>query len=141
MAHGIPLDDVDRWDWLIHLRQQALLELSKGPQGVAMTCSALKRKYRDVIRIASYDDSHIHVHFVYLRADEQLLLDRVHARKGHYFKDKMVHSQFESLEEPRVDEWDCLKVDVGGTLPEVQELALHAVKGAIAKVVSATHDS
>lgn len=133
MAAGIPLNDMDRWDWLILLRDQALSSLQRGEKGVVVTCSALKKKYRDVIRTARlYDeDSDANVHFIYLRADKQTLLARVRARTGHYMKDAMVESQFEALEEPDDAEVNQLKdveiVDVKGSLQEVTKLATAAV--------------
>ena len=133
MADGQPLTDADRWDWLISLREAAISTLKKdsSSSGVIVTCSALKRKYRDVIRIASYHGTRVRVHFVFLSASESLLMDRVRARKNHYMKDYMVHSQFESLETPQEDEVDILSVDAGGDSREVQELALVAVKKAL----------
>jgi gluconokinase len=140
MANGQPLTDADRWDWLILLREQALLTLSKPvspsttpPSGVIVTCSALKRKYRDVLRIAAYHRPDVAVHFVFLQATEALLMDRVRARQNHYMKDYMVHSQFQSLEAPQEDEMkgDVLGVDASGTSAEVQELALRAVREAM----------
>lgn len=137
MAAGHPLTDADRWDWLIHLREAAMPALSHPATNTAttpetsaviLTCSALKRKYRDVLRIASYNHPTILVHFLYLRADQELLLQRVHARQGHYMKDSMVKSQFESLEEPGQDEGDVVPVDVGGTKEEVQKTALEVVR-------------
>lgn len=139
MASGHPLTDEDRWDWLIMLRQRGLDELEHGKIGVVVTCSALKRKYRDVIRIASYNDEHILVHFIYLHADEEVLKKRVKARQGHYMKDDMVQSQFDSLEPPQSDERDTLVVDVSGSIQEVQETALKSVKDALAKLVKRTH--
>lgn len=133
MARGIPLTDADRWDWLVLLRQNAVERLtSAGSTGVVLTCSALKRKYRDVIRIAAYNDHDVEVHFVYLRADEEVLLQRVKARQGHYMKDTMVHSQFKSLEEPKEDETDCLVVEVNESLPAVQRDALRTVQHVLA---------
>ena len=64
---------------------------------------------------------------MFLKATEALLMDRVRARKNHYMKDYMVHSQFESLEVPMEDERDVLAVDASGTSREVQELALRTV--------------
>lgn len=130
MAKGIPLTDADRWDWLVLLRQNAVEQLTNAAStGVVLTCSALKRKYRDVIRVAAYFDHNVEVHFVYLRADEEVLLQRVKARQGHYMKDTMVHSQFKSLEEPKEDEMDCLFVDVNDrSLPAVQRDALRTVQ-------------
>ena len=132
MANGQPLTDADRWDWLILLREQALLTLAKqNTQGVIVTCSALKRKYRDVIRIASYHNQKVKVHFVFLQATEALLMDRVRLRKDHYMKDYMVRSQFQSLETPMEDETDVLSVDASGDSKEVQNLALTVVKQAM----------
>ena len=149
MAAGHPLTDADRWDWLILLREEALSTIlspptltstsSRGPDhhpatppaGVILTCSALKRKYRDVLRIASYHHPTIKVHFVFLQASEALLMDRVRARKGHYMKDYMVRSQFQSLEAPGKDEGDVMGVDASGTSEEVQKLAEEAVGKAI----------
>ncbi len=132
MAAGTPLTDADRWDWLVLLRQKAMERLSSGSSGVVLTCSALKRKYRDVIRIASYNDHDVLVHFVYLRADEEVLLQRVKARQGHYMKDSMVKSQFKSLEEPADEERDVLGVDVSRSLTEVQRIALSRVQQVLA---------
>lgn len=127
MADGKPLTDADRWDWLVLLREEALKAL-KSSDGVIVTCSALKRKYRDVMRIASYHHPEIKVHFVFLKASEAALMDRVRARQNHYMKDYMVRSQFESLETPTEDEDDVLAVDASGTSVEVQKLALAVVE-------------
>ncbi len=138
MSAGTPLNDEDRWDWLILLRDQALKALANGANGVVVTCSALKKKYRDVIRTARlYDeDPNANVHFVYLRTDKQTLIARVRARPGHFMKDAMVESQFAALEEP--DEAECKQlrdvevVDVTGTLQDVQNLASNAVDRVLA---------
>lgn len=136
MARGEPLTDADRWDWLILLRDEAIATLqtqthtnnTTSPSGVILTCSALKRKYRDILRIASLKHPSIHVHFVFLKASEALLMDRVRARKNHYMKDYMVRSQFESLEAPAEDETDVLGVEAGGSSVEVQRLAVGVVE-------------
>lgn len=62
--------------------------------------------------------------FVYLRADEELVLGRVSMREGHYMKSGMVHSQFVTLEEPENDEVDVVTVDVSGTKSDGQWSAL-----------------
>lgn len=135
MSHNIPLTDADRWDWLAALRQQSLAQLQPGdtkdtkdPNGVILTCSALKREYRDVIRGAGKADRSVSVHFLYLKADETTLLKRVRERKGHYMKDDMVKSQFNSLEEPMADEMDCSIIDVSGQPAEVQKRVIEIVK-------------
>ncbi|KAF4978512.1 hypothetical protein F66182_17348, partial [Fusarium sp. NRRL 66182] len=97
MANGIPLTDADRWDWLISLRDAAVDILTKPPSpetettaavdgttppptGVIMSCSALKLKYRDVIRVAEYYNPSLRIHFIYLKADEKTLMERVNER-------------------------------------------------------------
>ena len=96
---------------MILLRDQALKCLQEGVTGVVVTCSALKKKYRDVIRTAKlYDeDPNAAVHFIYLRASKETLLARVAARQNHYMKDAMVVSQLAALEEPDADEVQRLK--------------------------------
>ena len=141
MTSNQPLTDADRWDWLITLREAAAARLSpsnksaaKPHDGVVVTCSALKRKYRDVVRIAAYNDQNVMVHFIYLRANEDVLMARVGSRKGHYMKDTMVRSQMEMLEEPDKEEQrrDVLEVDCGASLTEVQKRALTTIRGALA---------
>ena len=140
MSQNKPLTDVDRWDWLISLREAAASRLclsgsstTKVHDGVVVTCSALKRKYRDVIRIAAYNNHNVLVHFIYLRASEEVLTARVQGRKGHYMKSAMVHSQLEMLEEPDVEEQrrDVLEIDCSGNLGEVQRLVVRTVRAAL----------
>ena len=133
MAANIPLTDADRWDWLTSLRSASLAELSRGSQGVVLTCSALKAKYRDVIRVAPfYHPKHnVLVHFIYLHAPEEVLMARVAARKNHYMSAAMVHSQFEALEEPRQEETDVIRVDVSGDIRTVEREALAKVEAAV----------
>jgi gluconokinase len=127
MANGIPLTDSDRWDWLTVLREASLKKLAEGAQGVVLTCSALKRKYRDVIRVAPYYSHDVVLHFVYLHAPEEVLIQRVGARKGHYMGASMVHSQFSILEPPTAEETDVISIDVSGTPDEVEQEALSKV--------------
>ncbi|KAI5819763.1 P-loop containing nucleoside triphosphate hydrolase protein [Pyronema omphalodes] len=122
MASGIPLTDDDRWSWLETLRSAAVTTLESGAPGCVVTCSALKRVYRDVIRQASRAADDVVVRFVYLRGNKELLLHRVKQRKGHYMKDDMVASQFAVLEEPWGED-DVISVDVSGTLEQVQRTA------------------
>ncbi|ETN36430.1 uncharacterized protein HMPREF1541_08708 [Cyphellophora europaea CBS 101466] len=127
MANGTPLSDADRWDWLITLRNEAVKQLQKS-NTVIVTCSALKRKYRDVIRVASYEHPTVQVHFIYLSVDEKTLQQRVKARVGHYMKETMVHSQMETLEEPSPDEFDVIKIDVRQDAEAVRTNALTMVR-------------
>ncbi|KAL2017821.1 hypothetical protein VTK56DRAFT_1623 [Thermocarpiscus australiensis] len=127
MSAGIPLTDADRWDWLTALREASIRELERGNDGVVLTCSALKRKYRDVIRVAPYFTPNLHLHFIYLDASEELLLQRVSARKDHYMGANMVHSQFEVLERPKADEVDVITVDVSRPADDVMAEVLNRV--------------
>ncbi|KAK3934785.1 putative gluconokinase [Diplogelasinospora grovesii] len=124
MSNGIPLTDADRWDWLTALREASIHELDQGHDGVVLTCSALKRKYRDVIRVAPYFSPNLHLHFIYLHATEEVLLQRVLARKDHYMGANMVHSQFDILEPPTAEETDVITIDVSRSVEEVMTEAL-----------------
>jgi gluconokinase len=132
MANNVPLTDEDRWNWLIVLRNEAIKRLENS-NGVIVTCSALKHKYRDVLRIANYEHPTVQIHFIYLRGDRKTLQERVANRKGHYMKEEMVNSQFDNLEEPEEVEWDAMSVDVRAPPQEVQHAALEVVKKKLAE--------
>jgi gluconokinase len=127
MSNGIPLTDADRWDWLTALREEALRQIKLGHDGVVVTCSALKRKYRDVIRVAPYFSPKLQLHFIFLHAPEEVLQSRVMARENHYMGPDMVHSQFEILELPAPEETDVISIDVTGNQELVKVAALKAV--------------
>ena len=91
MRNGIALDDVDREPWLDRIG--ALLAHRRGD--IVVSCSALKRKYRD--RIRSHAPG---VRFVYLEIDVQTAARRVEARADHLFPHNLVTSQFAALESP-----------------------------------------
>ena len=141
MSQGQPLTDQDRWDWLIQLREAATNRLArskssqtKAHDGVVVSCSALKRRYRDVIRIAAYNDNAVMVHFIFLKASEKVLLARVSGRQGHFMKSTMVRSQLELLEEPDMQEQgkDVLEVDCGASLTIVQKEVVKTVREVLA---------
>lgn len=141
MTAGKPLNDADRWDWLIQLRQAAVETLKDdptgnnriAPSGVVVTCSALKSKYRDVMRVAAYNYP-VRIHFIYLRADAQTLMQRVGNRKDHYMKADMVQSQLEMLEEPdSSSEWDALSIDCAASPDKVLALVIQAVRDKLAE--------
>lgn len=131
MANGIPLTDADRWDWLITLKDAAIQKLQTS-NIVFVTCSALKKKYRDVMRVANYEHPSVQIHFVYLKVDEEVLQKRVASRVGHYMKADMVHSQMVALEEPDVEEeTDVIKIDVRNDKEVVEQEALTKVQAKI----------
>lgn len=131
MSQGIPLTDADRWDWLTALRDESLQQIDAGSDGVVLTCSALKRKYRDVIRVAPYYSPRLHLHFIFLHAPEEVLLERVSARQNHWMGANMVHSQLDILEMPTEEEKDVICVDVSRAADEVEKEALTKVQSAI----------
>lgn len=131
MSTGTPLTDEDRWDWLTVLREEAMRQLEAGNEGVVMTCSALKRKYRDVIRVAPYFKHGVDVHIIFLHAKLEVLLQRVGAREGHYMGANMVQSQLSILEPPESDEIDVITIDVAPPTEEVLRETMARVREAI----------
>ena len=98
MHNGIPLTDEDRRPWLAAIA--AWIDHSRRSGGRAVVaCSALKRRYRDVL-IGDRSD----VRLVYLKGDEALIARRIATRHEHFMPRSLLHSQFEALEEPGPDE-------------------------------------
>jgi len=98
MSRGIPLTDVDRAPWLAGIRDWISRQAEAG-HSVVVTCSALKRSYRDVLRGASAD-----VRFVQLLADRKLVAARMAGRTGHFMPASLLDSQFSVLEALQQDE-------------------------------------
>ena len=139
MGSGIPLTDEDRWDWLISLREAAIKALSPcefnnfhPPGGVVVACSALKQKYRDVMRVAAYGSPSVQIHFVYLKLTEAVLMQRVSQRQAHYMKSDMVRSQMQALEEPQ-GEWDVITIHVDGSQEQVHRKVIEAVRAKLSE--------
>lgn len=134
MHHGEPLTDADRQGWLIALRDH---EDAHPPEQkslhLVMTCSALKRQYRDILREGSDQSPNLRIRFIYLDAPEAVLTKRAGERKGHFAGANLVHSQFDSLEIPGEDERDVYKVDVDRPLEEAEKDALERVRSALAE--------
>lgn len=111
MARGIALTDADRAGWLGRLGH----ELQAAEGGAVLTCSALKRAYRDVLRSAAPG-----LRFVFLDIDREESARRVAARAGsHFFSSSLVDSQFATLESP-VGEPGVLRVDACLPLAELE---------------------
>jgi gluconokinase len=98
MAAGIPLEDSDRWPWL---RQIAgwIHERDLAGRPAVVTCSALKRAYRDALRTGSP-----RIFFIHLAGTRELILDRMQHRSGHFMPASLVDSQFAILEPLGPDE-------------------------------------
>ncbi|MBB2973156.1 gluconokinase [Mesorhizobium sp. RMAD-H1] len=120
MSAGIPLDDTDRAPWLEKIRDWISDEASAG-RNVVITCSALKRIYRETLREAKAD-----VRFVELVADPNLVAERMAHRKGHFMPASLLASQFATLEDLHEDE-NGVKVAVDAPPERVVERALVAL--------------
>jgi gluconokinase len=99
MAGGIALTDEDRWPWLEAIGERIEVERLTG-HGVVVSCSALKRAYRDCLR----KKVHGKVQFILLDGSRELITDRMKKRKGHFMPAALLDSQFATLEKPAADE-------------------------------------
>jgi gluconokinase len=112
MAAGHPLDDDDRRPWLAAIAAWIDERIARREAGV-VSCSALKRRYRDVLRRPE-------VWFVYLEGSRELVARRLAMRHGHFFKADLLASQFADLEPPAPDE-ACITVPIDGSPEEIVE--------------------
>ena len=98
MRQGIPLTDADRAPWLDRIGEELKSWAAEGRSGV-LTCSALKRAYRDILISERRD-----VQIVYLKGDRELIARRLAARDDHFMPAALLDSQFAALQEPAADE-------------------------------------
>jgi carbohydrate kinase, thermoresistant glucokinase family len=122
MGEGHPLNDEDRAPWLERIRDAAFSLEHKSEVGI-IVCSALKKKYRDQIR-----DGNSNVRFLFLHGSYDVILERMRQRKGHYMKESMLKSQFETLEVPGADEPDVIPIDINASFDEVVERCIQALQ-------------
>jgi len=129
MASNKPLSDEDRWEWLKTCLDAAMNKLYDDTKAkcVFLSCSALKKAYRDMMRIPTLKGK-IDIHFVYMKVEEEVFMERIGRRKHHYMKSGMVKSQLEALEEPGPEETDAVTVDAGRELGQVVEEVLEVVR-------------
>lgn len=111
MRRGVPLTDADRADWLDVLAG----ELRARRVNAVLTCSALKRSYRERLRTAAPG-----LRFVFMEIDPTAARLRIEARDAHFFSPSLVASQFAALESP-VGEAGVLRVDALAPLPQLVE--------------------
>lgn len=117
MAAGTPLTDADRAGWLAVIGERLAHARAAGC-GLVVSCSALKRRYRDGLRAACPS-----LRFVYLHGSAELLRPRLQARRGHYMPASLLDSQLATLEPPAPDE-DAVTLDVAPPGPAVLQAAL-----------------
>ncbi len=118
MASGVPLNDDDRAPWLASQAELICGHLQRGETAV-LASSALKQGYRDQLRVNDQ------VQFIYLDGDFDLILSRMEARQDHYMKPEMLHSQFETFEEP--DAIVAITIPIDRSVEDIMTLILQAI--------------
>jgi carbohydrate kinase (thermoresistant glucokinase family) len=98
MHAGTPLTDADRLPWLKTIAGWIETRLKAGQSGI-VTCSALKRTYRELLTAG-----HPEVQFVYLKGSPAVMAEHLAGRHGHFMPASLLASQFDTLEEPGRDE-------------------------------------
>ena len=121
IRHGVPLDDADRLPWLKAIAAAIDAWQKQGQCGV-VTCSALKRRYRDILI-----ENRKGIRLVYLRGSHALIGARIAARQGHFAPAALLESQFAALEEPASGE-NPLTVDVADEPGKITQRILAALK-------------
>jgi gluconokinase len=107
MRAGVPLTDEDRWPWLRVIAAWMDERIAAGEPAV-VTCSALKRSYRDLLL-----DGRPQARMVFLAPDREELARRLTARHGHFFPERLLGSQFADLEPPQPEEHVVTVVPAG----------------------------
>lgn len=118
MAAGIPLTDIDRAGWLASLRDEIAAASARG-EGLVLACSALKRRYRDLLREADP-----RLHFVHLDGARTLIAQRMLARTAHFMPTSLLDSQLADLEPLGPDE-QGLRLDIVKDPADLAQEILH----------------
>lgn len=108
MKRGIPLGDADRLPWLKEIHC-AMAQWLAANRNVVLTCSALKRAYRELLGVGP------RVHLVYLKGNFDLILQRLQERKGHFATEEILAGQFADLEAPA----DAVIADIRSSPEEI----------------------
>lgn len=112
MSAGHPLTDEDRQPWLQAIANEIDRACEAGKH-VVVTCSALKRRYRDILVHGRED-----VRIVYLAGSPALIADRLARRKGHFMPPTLLDSQFRTLEPPTADE-PSITVSIDASIEDI----------------------
>jgi len=129
MTAGVPLTDEDRIPWLTALADLLAKSRAAGESSV-LTCSALRRTYRDLLRGQT---GLAGVFFVHLDAPVEVLRERMTRRDRHFMPTSLLQSQLDTLEPLQADEYG-VRVDVSGSLDEVVGAAASEVSAALGRV-------
>ena len=118
MSHGIALTDEDRWPWLDTVGR-AMADVLAGNGSVVVSCSALKKAYRDRLRSSAGGT----LAFVFLKGSRELLMSRMAAREGHFMPVSLLDSQLATLEDPSC-EAGVVTVDIDASIDAIVASAL-----------------
>ena len=121
MSSGQPLTDEDRWPWLRAIAAWIAEHRAAGTTCV-VTCSALKRVYRDIVTEHQRAD----VRLVHLKGDFDLIAARLAARKGHFMPPALLKSQFDALEDPGAEE-HAIAVSIDEAPEEIARRIMNAL--------------
>jgi gluconokinase len=120
MHSGVPLDDGDRWPWLRRIAE-VIGEHEAAGESFLVTCSALKRSYRDLLRAG-----HPSVWFAHVATSEAVLTERLQERTGHYMPASLLGSQLATLE-PLADDEPGTAVPGEGSVADTADDLLAAL--------------
>ena len=118
MSHGIALTDEDRWPWLDTVGR-AMADVLAGNGSVVVSCSALKKAYRDRLRFSAGGE----LAFVFLKGSRELLMSRMAAREGHFMPVSLLDSQLATLQDPS-GEPGVVTVDIDASIEAIVASAL-----------------
>ncbi|MGO4437733.1 gluconokinase [Rhizobium sp. RAF56] len=118
ISKGIPLTDEDRMPWLDLIGETMRSSLAR-QEGVVISCSALKRAYRERLRRAAGGN----LFFIYLQGSKELLAKRIGERKGHFAPASLLESQLATVEDP-VGEPGVVTVDIDDTAEAIAAAAI-----------------
>lgn len=121
MSKGIPLDDADRWPWL-DIIGRSLSDALAQNKSIVISCSALKKTYRDRLRDAAGGT----LAFVFLKGSRELLLGRMTARRNHFMPASLLDSQLATLEDPTAEP-GVITVDIDAPIERIVAAALQGL--------------
>ena len=117
MSSGVPLTDDDRYEWLLHINEFVKEKMAR--QDLIMACSALKEKYREILR-RGIDPN---CQWIYLKGNLETISRRLSRRKDHFMPAELLISQLETLEEPAYG----LHVELNDNADKMVELILNSL--------------
>ena len=124
MSQGVPLEDDDRWPWLVGIRDWMTAKAEAGNSTV-LTCSALKRSYRRLL-----SEARGRVAFIHLDGDASLLAERMRGREGHFMPTTLLPSQLATLEPLDTSELAAgsMRLDIAQPPAQLVQTVLRALR-------------